>query len=154
MKIIAAMSDRRLIGQGDGMPWDVPEEYEQYLELTRGTAVLMGRRSYEIFGRDATAAHIVVLSRSPQPVAGATVRQNLTEALDTAAAFGLPIYSSGGASIYEQTIPLATEMLLSTIKGEWEGDTYFPSFDAFEWQVAEERDEERYLFRRWVRRHA
>lgn len=152
MRIIAAMSENRVIGQGDGMPWDVPEEYEQYLELTRDTTVLMGRRSFEIFGGDTTAAHLVVLSRSPQPVSGATVCPNLTAALDKAASFGLPIFSCGGASVYQQTIPLASEMLLSTIKGEYTGDTHFPEFNAFEWQVAEERDEERYLFRRWVRR--
>lgn len=152
MKIIAAMSENRVIGQGDRMPWDVPEEYEQYLELIRGTTVIIGRRSYEIFGRDMTAAHVVVLSRSPQPVVGATVCQNLAQVLDAAMSYGKPIFSCGGASVYEQTIPLASEMLLSTIKGEYEGDTYFPEFDAFAWRVADERDEEQYLFRRWVRR--
>lgn len=152
MKIIAAMSETRVIGQGNGMPWDVPEEYEQYLEFVRGATALMGRRTFKIFGPDTSADHIVVLSHSPQPVNGATVCQNLTEALDAAKAFGKPIFSCGGAQIYEQTIPLATEMLLSTIKGDYEGDTYFPEFDAFEWKVAEERNEERYLFRRWVRR--
>lgn len=152
MKIIAAMSEDRVIGQGNRIPWSVPEAYEQYLELTRGSTVLMGRRSYETIGVASTARHIVVLSRSPQPLAGAVVCRSLTSALDTAAAFGKPIFSCGGASVYEQTIPLATEMLLSTIKGDWKGDIYFPEFDAFEWQVAEERNEERYLFRRWVRR--
>ncbi len=152
MKIIAAMSEDRVIGHGDGMPWDVPEEYEQYLELTRGTTLLMGRRSYEIFGSDSTADNLIVLSRSPQPVAGATVCRTLAAALDAAAAFGKPIFSGGGAKVYAQTIPLAAEMLLSTIKGDWRGDTYFPEFDPFDWKVTEERDEERYLFRRWVRR--
>lgn len=152
MKIIAAMSENRVIGQGNGMPWDVPEEYQQYLELTRGTVVLMGRRSYEIFGSESSAAHVVVLSHDPQPLPGATVCHDLAEALIAAAAFNKPIFSCGGASVYEQTIPLANEMLLSTIKGEYEGDTYFPDFDASEWRVAEERDEQRYVFRRWVRR--
>ena len=152
MRIIAAMSESRVIGQGDGMPWDVPEEYEQYLELVRGATVLMGRRSYEIFGGDTTAAHVVVLSHSPRPVSRGVVCRNMTQALSTAAAFGKPIFSCGGAAVYAQTIPLATEMLLSTIKGDYTGDTYFPEFNAFDWQVAEERDEDRYLFRRWVRR--
>ncbi|MDA8746330.1 dihydrofolate reductase [Rubripirellula amarantea] len=152
MKLIAAMSETRVIGQGNGMPWDVPEEYQQYRELTRGTTVLMGRRSFESFGPDSTASHLVVLSHSPQPLAGATVCQNLNEALDAAKSFGKPIFSCGGASLYRQTIPLATEMLLSTIKGTFTGDAYFPEFNAFDWQVAEEREEQRYLFRRWVRR--
>lgn len=152
MKIIAAMSENRVIGQGDGMPWDVPDEYQQYLEFVRGNTVLMGRKSFEIFGPDTTAAHLVVLSHSPRPVSGAVVCQNLREALDAARSFGKPIFSCGGTNVYEQTIPLASEMLLSTIKGNYEGDRYFPEFDAREWRVADERDEEEYLFRRWVRR--
>ncbi len=153
MKIIAAMSESRVIGHTDGMPWEVPEEFNQYVEFVRGATVLMGRPTYEIFGPLTTsAAHFVVLSRSPQLLPGAVVCHNLADALDTAKAYGRPIFSCGGAEVYQQTISLATEMLLSTIKGEYEGDKYFPEFDAFEWQVAEERDEPRYLFRRWVRR--
>ena len=29
--IISAMSSDRVIGSGNGMPWNVPEEYEQFL---------------------------------------------------------------------------------------------------------------------------
>ena len=151
MKIIAAMSENRVIGQGDGMPWDVPDEYQQYLEFVRGNTVLMGRRSFEIFGADTTAAHVVVLSHRPQPARGAVVCQNLTEALDAARSFGQPIFSCGGAKVYEQTIPLASEMLLSTIKGKFTGDRCFPDFDSRDWRVVDEREEEEYLFRRWVR---
>lgn len=151
MKIIAAMSQSRVIGQGAGMPWDVPEEYQQYLDFIRGTTVLVGRKSYEIFGGDFTCDHVVVLSRSPEPIAGVDVCPNMAAALDTATSYGKPIFSCGGASVYKQTIPLASEMLLSTIKGEYRGDTYFPEFDESEWRVSEQRDEDRFVFRRWVR---
>lgn len=151
MKIIAAMSDNRVIGQGDHMPWDVPEEYRQYLDFTRDATVLFGRRSYEIFGRESTAAHIVVVSRTLQAIDGGTVCPTLAEALAAATAIGRPIFSCGGASVYQQTIPLADELLLSTIHGNFEGDAYFPEFVTSNWRVAEERDEERYTFRRWVR---
>lgn len=151
MKIIAAMSQNRVIGRGDGMPWDVPEEYEHYLQQIRGTTVIIGRKSYEIFGGDFTCDHVVVLSRSPQPLPKAEVCSNLPAALDIATAYGKPIFSCGGASVYQQTLPLASEMLLSTIQGDYRGDAYFPEFDKDEWHIAEEWEEPRYVFRRWVR---
>lgn len=63
MIIISAMSRDRVIGSGEGMPWNVPEEYQQFLSFVEDQTVIMGRRSYEIFGPDLTSAHTVVVSR-------------------------------------------------------------------------------------------
>ena len=46
MIIIGAMSTERVIGSGDGMPWDVPEEYARFLRFIEGQTVIIGRRSY------------------------------------------------------------------------------------------------------------
>lgn len=152
MILISAMSSNRVIGAGEGMPWNVPEEYEQFREFIRDQTVVIGRRSYEIFGRDLTSAHTIVVSRQRSSLDGATVCQNLTAALDLAAATGCTIFSCGGSSIYEQTLPLATELYLSTIKRNYSGDRYFPEFDATEWDIAERVDHERFEFVRWVRK--
>ena len=64
MIIIGAMSTERVIGNGDGMPWDVPEEYAHFLRIVDGQTIIIGRRSYEIFGDGLTSAHTVVVSRS------------------------------------------------------------------------------------------
>ena len=53
--VISAMSRERVIGQGEGMPWDVPAEFDQFLGFIRDQTVIMGRRSWEIFGADLTS---------------------------------------------------------------------------------------------------
>ena len=63
--IIAAMSGDRVIGSGDGMPWHIPEEFDQSLRFVEGETVIMGRRSYEIFGTDLTSEHAISVWRSP-----------------------------------------------------------------------------------------
>ncbi|MEE3258297.1 MAG: dihydrofolate reductase [Candidatus Latescibacterota bacterium] len=73
MIIIPAMSKDRVIGSGDGMPWSVPEEYQQFLGFVEGQTVTMGRRSYEIFGPDLTSAHNIVVSRSGMAQEGGSV---------------------------------------------------------------------------------
>ena len=151
MIIIAAMSTDRLIGSGDGMPWSVPEEYRQYLDFIEGQTVIMGRRSYEIFGPDLTSAHNVVVSRSWKGEEGVVACGSIEEAAQRATSSGKTVFAAGGATIYEQTLPLADAMYISYIKGNFTGDTRFPEFDEDDWEVAARRDHEGYEFVRYRR---
>jgi dihydrofolate reductase len=142
--IIGAMTRDRVIGSGDGMPWDVPEEYAQFQRFIDGQTVIIGRRSYEIFGDSLTSEHTVVVSRSAAAIRGAVVVPSVEEAARTAASFGRTVFSAGGASIYEQTLPLADAMYLSYIKGDYTGDAYFPRFDERLWRVERRDDHPRF----------
>lgn len=146
MIIISAMSKDRVIGSGQGMPWNVPEEYEQYLNFVKGQTVIMGRTSYEIFGPDIDCGHNIVVSRSISEVPGAVVCSSIESAIEKAKSFGKTIFSAGGSSIYEQTIPLAQTMYLSIIKGDYKGDAYFPEFNKTEWRVDRHKDHEDFEF--------
>jgi dihydrofolate reductase len=140
------MSADRIIGSGDGMPWDVPEEYAQFLRFIEGQTVIIGRRSYGIFGKGLTSAHTVVVSRSAGKLPGAVVVTSVEDALRIAESFDRTIFSAGGASIYEQTVPLADTMYLSYIKGHFTGDAYFPAFNEREWIVERREDHPRFEF--------
>jgi len=144
--IIGAMSTGHVIGSGDGMPWHVPEEYAQFLRFIEGQTVIIGRRSYEIFGDGLTSAHTLVVSRSAAQLPGAIAVPSVEEALRLSASYGKTIFSSGGASIYAQTVPLADTMYLSYIKGHFSGDAYFPPFSDAEWIVDRREDHPRFEF--------
>ena len=152
MIIISAMSYDHVIGSGDGMPWKVPEEYQQFLRFVEGQTVIMGRRSYEIFGDDLTSAHNIVVSRSVTAMPGAVVCPGIDEAVATARSYGKTVFSAGGGSIYAQTIPLADTLYLSYIKGHFEGDTYFRDFDEAEWDVVRREDHPAFEFVVYKRR--
>ena len=128
------------------MPWDVPDEYAQFLRSIEGQTVIMGRRSWTIFGADLTSAHNVVISRSVKELDGAVVVPSLETAVEVARGFGKTVFSAGGASIYGQTIPLADTMHLSFIKGEFDGDAFFPEFDEAEWNVTRREDHPEFEF--------
>ena len=146
MIIIGAMSTERIIGSGDGMPWDVPEEYAQFLRLIEGQTIIIGRRSYEIFGEGLTSAHTVVVTRSAGKLPRAVAVTSVEDALRTAESFGGTVFSAGGASIYAQTIALADTMYLSYIKGQFTGDAYFPAFSDQDWAVDRREDHPRFEF--------
>ncbi len=146
MIIIAAMGSNHVIGSGEGMPWNVPDEFRQFLGYVRGQTVIIGRRSWEIFGSHLTSEHNVVVSRSSQEIGGATVVDSIDSAIETARGFGKTVYSAGGAQIYAQTLPRAERLYLSVIKGEFDGDAFFPEFDRAEWEVAKHREHSRFDF--------
>jgi dihydrofolate reductase len=64
--IIAAIGSHHIIGNGDGLLWHIPAEYNQFLSYIREQTVLMGRRSYEIFKNNILPKRMVVVSRSLQ----------------------------------------------------------------------------------------
>jgi len=146
MTIIGAMSTNHVIGSGDGMPWDVPEEYAQFLRFIEGQTVIIGRRSYEIFGEGLTSAHTLVVSRSAGRLTGAEAVPSVEDALRKAETFNKTVFSAGGASIYAQTLPLADTMYLSYIKGTFTGDAYFPAFSEADWAVDRFEDHARFEF--------
>ena len=152
ISLISAMSYDRVIGTADGMPWQVPAEYQQYLRFITGQTVIMGRRTYEIFGEDLTSAHSLVISRSLADGPDYEVFDGLEKAIARGQELGKTIFVAGGASIYAQALPLADEMYLSTIPGAYEGTAYFPEFDPNDWEIIEERAEPDFLFLHYQRK--
>ena len=134
ISIIAALAQRRVIGRNNSLPWRLPADLRHFRRITLGHAVIMGRKNYESIGRPLPERLNIVLSTDPDyPAPGCRVVTSLTEALDAAA--GDPeIFIIGGAQVYAQALPLAARMYLTLIDGVFDGDTWFPEYDAREWQ--------------------
>lgn len=153
MIIIAAMGTNRVIGSGDGMPWNVPEEYQHFVTSTRDQIIIIGRRSYEIFGPDLQCSKCYVVTRSQKTFADAETASSLDSAIDLAHQnqSGRTIFIAGGASIYQQALPAVQAMYLSYIKGEFEGDSFFPEFNGDDWLIARDEDRGAYRYVEYVR---
>ena len=140
--IISAIGSNYIIGNGDGLPWHIPSEYDQFLSYVKDQTVIMGRRSYEIFKKDMLPKRMVVVSRTLK-TDRASAFASLEEALAYSKSFQEDVFICGGQSIYESSLRYADYMYLSFIKGEHQGNVYFPRFDKGEWTVEnkEEHDE-------------
>ena len=143
--IIAALGSDRIIGNGDGLPWHIPSEYEQFLGFIKDQTVIMGRRSWEIFKKDMLPKRMVVVSSTLQ-TDRALVFGTLREALDYSKSFPEDVFICGGQAIYEESIPYADYMYLSFIKGEHQGNVYFPEFDKRDWTVEKREEHDEFLF--------
>jgi dihydrofolate reductase len=143
--IISAIGSNQIIGNGDGLPWHIPSEYNQFLGYVKDQTVIMGRRSYEIFKKDMLPERMVVVSRTLN-TDRASVFGSLEEALDYSLSFPEDVFICGGQSIYKESIRYAEYMYLSFIKGEHEGNVYFPSFDEGEWSVVKKEEHDEFVF--------
>jgi len=148
--LIGAMTPERVIGSGETMPWDIPEEYQTFVDSIRGRTVIMGRKSFEIFGPDLTSDHTIVISRSWQSDQ-VQVARSLDEALQLARDLKRDIFVAGGAEIYAQALPFADRMYLSEIKENHPGDHYFPAWDDQAWEIVREDNHAKFIYRQWKR---
>src|SRR5690349_1306247 len=122
MEIIAAIAMNRVIGAGGAIPWNLPDEQAHYRQAIAHQTVIMGPRSYELFRNDLTSRHAVVVSRSVNSLPGAHLTGDLPAAIELAQSLGRRVFVNGGASIYEQAMPLADALLLSIVRGEFSGN--------------------------------
>ncbi len=150
--IVAALDSSGLIGSASGLPWSIPEEYRHFQHLIQGQRVLIGRRSYEIFGSDMKESTVSVLSRSITSLPGVAVYNSLESALVAATATGPGfLFSAGGRQVYKQALPIAQYLCLSYIKGQYHGDCYFPTIDKNEWREEQRNKHSMFDFVVWRR---
>lgn len=130
--IVVAMAKNRVIGKGGYIPWDLPADRARFKELTLGHLVLMGRRTYESIGRPLPDRTNVVLTRNPNYVCeGCMVMHSIAEVL--ARFRDQKIFVIGGAEVFAQFLPLASELHVTLIDQEFVGDVHFPEIDPAVW---------------------
>jgi dihydrofolate reductase len=137
-KAIAAMSLNRVIGNGNKIPWHLPEDFKWFKQLTTGNVIVMGRKTFQSIGKPLPNRETIILSRSQFSVPGVRTISDLRE-VDLANE-SREVFICGGGQVYAQALPLCSDLYLTLVKREIQGDAFFPAFeDRFE-LVEELRD--------------
>lgn len=140
ISIIVAMDDDQLIGKKDssnGMPWNNKEDLKHFKETTIHKTILMGYTTYMAIGRPLPNRKTIVVSFEPFEDERVEVRTSLEEVIQEYKESGEDLFISGGASIYKQSLSLADQLLISRIPGTHVGETYFPDFDEYGFELKE-----------------
>ena len=138
--VVAAVARNGVIGNGPDIPWSVPGEQAEFKKLTLGHTLVMGRTTYESIGRPLPGRTTVVLTRDPAWSPGhpeVLTARSLVEAFGRAATREGEIVVAGGAQVYAAALPMASELVISEIPLEPEGDTFFPAIDPAVWRVGD-----------------
>ena len=126
-KAIAAMSLNRVIGQGHKIPWRLPEDFQWFKKMTTGQVIVMGHRTFESIGKPLPNRTTLVLSRSGFEHPGVKTISHLGQ-IDLAKETR-EVFICGGAQVYEQALPLCSDLYLTLVKRVVEGDAFFPKFE-------------------------
>ncbi len=139
VSLIAALTQNRVIGKNNDLPWHLPDDMKYFMNTTKQHHVVMGRKNYESIPekfRPLPNRNNIVVSRNinfqaPQCI----VTDSLEKAVTIANEAGeKELFVIGGAEIYHLAMPLADRLYLTEIAATLEGDTYFPAVDKSQWR--------------------
>ena len=139
LSLIVAMTENRVIGANNTMPWHLPADLAFFKAKTLGHPVVMGRKTFESLGRPLPGRRNIVVTRNPEYRAtGCELATTVEEALQQASA-AAEIFVIGGAMLFSAALPWAHRIYLTRIHAILEGDTFFPEIEQREWREVERR---------------
>ena len=136
--LVAARSRNGVIGKDGGLPWHIPEELKFFQKETLGSAIIMGRKTWESLPVKPLKKrlNIVITSSSElRNTDGVKVCSSPEEALTTAANHGYSrINVIGGEQVFKSFMGRADRILLTEVDMHVdEGNVFFPDISDDEW---------------------
>ncbi|MCL6728835.1 dihydrofolate reductase [Sphingomonas hankyongi] len=123
--IVVARAQNGVIGRGGKLPWHLPADLKRFKQLTMGSAMVMGRRTFDSLPGILPGRRHIVLTRDRNWFAiGAEKACGAQAALDLAG--GEPVSVIGGADIFALFLPLADRIELTEVLEDIQGDTSWP----------------------------
>lgn len=135
--VIAAMSRNHVLSAGGKIPWHLPRDTAHFRARSAGHWLLLGRRTFgQMSGWFQPGQVPVVLSRQEDlTVPGGYAVTAVGAAVKLAAAMNISeLLVCGGGQVYATALPLADEVILTTVQTELEGDVFFPELPSDDWR--------------------
>lgn len=137
ISLIVAMASNRAIGINGQMPWHLSADLKRFKQITMGSPILMGRKTFEAIGKPLPGRSNVIISRdSDYKQPGCLVFNDIDSALEHCSD-SPEVFVIGGATLYQALLPRADYLYLTEIDKDFAGDTFFPTLDSAHWRVLE-----------------
>ena len=146
LSMMVAKASNNVIGRDNKLPWYLPNDLKYFKQVTFGKPVIMGRKTWESLKGPLPGRTNIVITRQPDYLAdGAKVVATLDDAVAMAENVAFiegqeEAVIMGGAEIYSLALPQAERLYLTEVHANVEGDTFFPEYDASEWQQIARED--------------
>jgi len=140
--LIWAQSDGGIIGNEGAMPWHLPEDLAHFKEITLGSPVIMGRKTWDSlpprFRPLPGRRNIVATRQTGWSDEGAEVANSVDAAIELATASSISddvVWVIGGAQIFTHALDLAQRLEVTEIRETFVGDTLASPLDE-QWMLA------------------
>lgn len=161
INMIWAMDKNNLIGKDNLIPWHVKEDLIYYKEKTKGKNVLMGDQTYfSLKGYYKTKplpygkCYIATIDKNLKilnPLEDIEIIYDIESFLKN---FNKDeeLFVVGGATIYKLSLPYADRLYISFIKGDYEGNKYFPKINYDEYNLTWQLETELVKYTIWEKK--
>jgi len=134
LSLVVAVAENGVIGNGNQLPWHLPDDLQRFKALTLGKPIVMGRKTYDSIGRPLPGRTNIVVSRQTNlTIARCTVVASLAAALKVAGEDD-EVMIIGGAAIFHEALPIAQRIYLTRVHATVAGDIFFPRLDPAQWR--------------------
>jgi dihydrofolate reductase len=125
IQLVVARASNGVIGRAGKLPWHLPADLARFKRLTLGTAMVMGRKTFDSLpGLLPKRRHIVITRDRGWSAQGAEAAHSLPAAFALAAPDDVSVI--GGAEIFALALAFAERVELTEVLAEIEGDTSMP----------------------------
>ena len=141
LTLITAISENKVIGFKNKVPWHIPEDMKRFRELTIDHPVIMGRKTYDSLPdkfRPLPDRKNIVLSTSLEPQEKIYIARNMEEALKLTK--GRDSSVIGGERVYQLFLPLIDQLEITRVYRDFEGDAFFPEINWDEWELSKREE--------------
>ena len=136
--MMVAMAKNRCIGKDGTMPWHIPEELKFFKEKTMGHAIVMGKTTWNHMNTTLPGRYVHVLTTKSRNLVRKGYEQCHPTMDDLLARYQTSddlLIVCGGASIYRLFLPYASQLWISYLNQDYDGDTFFPAFDQEDYTI-------------------
>jgi dihydrofolate reductase len=121
--LVVARATNGVIGRDGKLPWHLPADLRRFKALTMGSAMVMGRKTFDSLpGLLPGRRHIVLTRDRDWSAPGAEVVHSAEEAATVAGDGALSVI--GGAEIFDLFLPAVNRIELTEVLADVPGDTF------------------------------
>ena len=135
ISLIAAIGKNNEIGKGNTLLWHLPADMKHFKEITSLHAVIMGRKTFESFGKPLPNRRNIIVTRDANyKKEGIEIVHSLSGALDLLPNTNEEVFIIGGGELYKQTMPIADKLYITRIEAlDKDADVFFPEIIPIVW---------------------
>lgn len=148
---IIAMSENRVIGKDNKLPWHIPEDLKFFREKTKNHIIIMGRKTFDSIQKPLPHRHHIIITRN-KPTNNPHTQVDYVGSIDEAIAkaktmtstmneaWGDEVFIIGGGEIFNQSMDVVNRIYLTVIHQDYEGDVFYPEFNKNNFTLAEQKN--------------
>ena len=139
--MIVAHGSNREIGKDNKLLWHIPEDMKKFIKFTKGKSIIVGRKTFESFGKPLpNRDHLVLTTNRNYSYEHPKVKifysvEDILKYLETQQKGEVVV--CGGAKIYDLFFEKCQRLYISEVHWSGQADTYLSQYDLSDFKCIE-----------------